>query len=307
MNELTALQKLPPGFIEIDLSGNLLSCNCECYNFFQWMSITKIVFTKSNIYQCVFDDGRKETLNSLESIISQLFSQCYSPRWLEIYIGMEVLTFFLITVFCLAYRMRHEIWYLYLRMKLNRQKLAVLLNQKNYRYTAFVSCDHRDAKYFIIRRFLPNLETQQTNFKFCIAQRDFIVGSTIIGNIMAAMHNSRKIIFIISQYFLTSQWCKEELVIAHQVNDTHHKIHWNIQFRLKSTEVSKVFGKRTAKQCSQIDIILCFLSHSTWQFMVLYCSVLFSDVIRTRYQRHHLHLYAERPTTSVTRNVPSDN
>ena len=37
MSELTSLQKLHPSFIEIDLSGNLLSCNCECYTFFQWM------------------------------------------------------------------------------------------------------------------------------------------------------------------------------------------------------------------------------------------------------------------------------
>ena len=218
MRELATLQKLHPWFIEIDLSGNLLSCSCECYTFIQWMTTTRVAFTNNNIYQCVFDDGRKETLNSIRSIISQLFSQCYSQRWLEIYIGIEVLVLVLITVFCLAYRMRHEIWYMYLRIKLNRQKLAAVLNQKNYKYTAFVSCDHRDAKYFVIRRFLSNLETPQTKFKFCIAQRDFIVGATIINNIMAAMHNSRKIIFIISQYFLTSKWCKEELVIAHQVN-----------------------------------------------------------------------------------------
>ena len=225
IHELATLQKLHSYFIEIDLSGNLLSCNCECYNFFQWMSTTRVVFTKYKIYQCVFDDGRKETLNSIGSIILQLFSQCYSQRWIEIYIGIELLIIFMIVVLCLAYRMRHEIWYLYLRMKLTKQKLAVLLSQKNYKYTAFVSCDHRDAKYFVIRRFLPNLEISQTNFKFCIAQRDFIVGATIIGNIMAAMHSSRKIIFIISQYFLTSQWCKEELIIAHQVNNTYLKIH----------------------------------------------------------------------------------
>ena len=221
MSELTTLQKQHPWFIEIDLSGNLLSCSCECYTFFQWMSTNKIVFAHSNTYQCVFDGGKKETLNSMRSIISQLFSQCYSPRWLKICIGIEALVLVLITVFCLAYRMRHEIWYLYLRIKLNRQKLAALLRQKNYKYTAFVSCDHRDAKYFVIRRFLPNLETPQTNFKFCIAQQDFIVGSTIIGNIMVAMHNSRKIIFIISQYLLTSKWCKEELIIAHQVNNMY--------------------------------------------------------------------------------------
>ena len=218
MSELTTLQKLHSSFIEIDLTGNLLSCNCECYTFFQWMSKTKVILTSSNTYQCVFGNGRKEILSSIQSVISELFSQCYSSRWLEIYIGTEALVLVLITVFCLAYRMRHEIRYMYLRIKLNRQKLALLLNQKNYKYTAFVSCDHRDAKYFIIKRFLPNLETPQTHFKFCIAQRDFVVGATIIGNIMAAMHNSRKIIFIISQYFLSSKWCKEELFIAHQVN-----------------------------------------------------------------------------------------
>ena len=221
ISELTTLQKQHPWFIELDLSGNLLSCNCECYNFFQWMSTTKVILTNNNAYQCVFDDGRKEILSSIGSIISQLFTQCYSPKWLEIYIAIEALVLVLITVFCLAYRMRHEIWYLYLRMKLNRQKLAAILNQKDYKFTAFISCDHRDAKYFIIKRFLPQLETPQTNYKFCIAQRDFMVGATIIGNIMAAMHNSRKIIFIISQYFLTSKWCKEELVIAHQVNNIH--------------------------------------------------------------------------------------
>ena len=221
MSELTYLQKLHPWFIEIDLTGNLLSCNCECYTFFLWMSTTKVILTNNNTYQCAFDNGTKEMLNTIESVISKLFSICYSPRWLKIYIGTETLVLVVITVFCLAYRMRHEIWYVYLRIKLNRQKLTALLNQKNYNYTAFVSCDHRDAKYFIIKRFLPNLETPQTNFKFCIAQRDFIVGTTIIGNIMAAMHNSRKIIFIISQYFLTSKWCKEELVIAHEVNNIH--------------------------------------------------------------------------------------
>ena len=217
IKELTYLQKLHSSFIEIDLSGNPLSCSCECYTFFQWMSTTDVVLTNKNTYQCVFGNGRKEILSSIQSVISELFSQCYSSRWLEIYIGTEALVLVLITVFCLAYRMRHEIRYMYLRIKLNRQKLALLLNQKNYKYTAFVSCDHRDAKYFIIKRFLPNLETPQTHFKFCISQRDFVVGATIIGNIMAAMHNSRKIIFIISQYFLSSKWCKEELIIAHQV------------------------------------------------------------------------------------------
>ena len=91
-------------------------------------------------------------------------------------------------------------------------------DRKRYLFSAFVSWDRRDAKYFVYRKLLPNLETEETKLKFCVAQRNFLVGGTILDNIMRAIHKSRKVIFIVSQYFLQSKWCKEELVIAHQVD-----------------------------------------------------------------------------------------
>ena len=92
-----------------------------------------------------------------------------------------------------------------------------IYDRKRYLFSAFVSCDHRDAKYFVYRKLLPNLETEETKLKFCVAQRNFLVGATILDNIMRAIQKSRKVIFIVSQYFLQSKWCKEELLIAHQV------------------------------------------------------------------------------------------
>ena len=207
--------------IKVDLSANLLSCNCDCFYFFQWMTKTDVVLVKNKTYQCVFDDGQKETLNHISFIVAELESKCYNSEWLNIYVGMEALVYLSITAFCFIYRIRCDIWYIYLKIKLNRQRLKALLDQKNYIYTAFISCDHRDAKYFVKRRLLPNLETNDTKFKFCVSQRDFIVGATIIDNIMRSMQKSRRIIFIISQYFLTSNWCKEEIRIAHQVYSMH--------------------------------------------------------------------------------------
>ena len=67
-----------------------------------------------------------------------------------------------------------------------------------------------------VRRLLPVLETEETRIKFCIAQRNFLVGGTILDNIIRSMR-SRKVICVISPYFLQSKWCKEELLIAHQV------------------------------------------------------------------------------------------
>ena len=181
------------------------------------MTKTGVVLVNNKTYQCVFDDGQKETLNHILFTVAELESKSYNTVWLNIYIGIEFLVYLLITAFCFMYRIRHDIWYIYLKINLNRQRLKALLDQKNYIYSAFISCDHRDAKYFVKRRFLPNLETNETKFKFCVSQRDFIVGATIIDNIMRSMEKSRRIIFIISQYFLTSNWCKEEIRIAHQV------------------------------------------------------------------------------------------
>ena len=218
--ELNKLQNLKrkPEKIEVDLSGNLLSCSCECFDFFQWVMTTEVTLTDMDNYQCKFNDGTKESLYELDFIFAKLESQCFGSKWLELYVTLEVLTYFLITVACVSYRRRHDIKYIFLKMKLNRHKLRKILDTQNYTYSAFISCDHRDAKYFIYRKLLPNLETPEKRLKFCVAQRNFLVGATILDNIMRAINKSQKVIFIVSQYFLTSKWCQEELMLAHQVS-----------------------------------------------------------------------------------------
>ena len=217
MFQLNKLQKLKQRnlTIEVDLSGNLFNCECECLSFFQWMTTTNIYLLNNKTYECRFSNKRRVRLNKLSSIVAQLESDCYGLKWLNFYIASELSIYFLILVLCLVFRNRHTLKYLYWRLILNRQ--TARLDGKQYLYNAFISCEHRDAKFFLIRKLLPKLETPDTKLKFCIAQRDFVVGVAIVDNIMRAMDRSKKVIFIISQYFLTSNWCKEELRIAHQV------------------------------------------------------------------------------------------
>ena len=217
LNKLQSLKQKPEK-IEVDLSGNLLSCSCECFDFFQWMMRTEVTLTNMDKYQCKFNDGSKENLNKLVFVVAKLESQCFSDQWLNICLSLEVLTYISITLVCVSYRRRYDIKYIFLKMKLNRHKLRRILDTRNYTYSAFVSCDHRDAKYFVYKKFLPNLETPETKLKFCVAQRNFLVGATILDNIMRAINKSRKVIFIVSEYFLSSKWCQEELLLAHQVS-----------------------------------------------------------------------------------------
>ena len=65
--------------------------------------------------------------------------------------------------------------------------------------------------------------------KFCLAQRDFIVGMSIVDNIIRCISLSRRTVFIISHQFIKSGWCMEELIIAHNVGhlrSSRFKILW---------------------------------------------------------------------------------
>ena len=203
--------------LKVDLSGNLFSCLCPYLDFIHWMTETAVVLINKEYYQCEFNDGVTTNMHNIQLVIAKLESQCYSSTWLKLYVGSQCLVYFLISVISLMYRFRHDIRYLFLKLKLNRHKLRNILNPKQYTYSAFVSCDRIDARKFVIQKMLPNLETEETHLKFCIAQRNFVVGVTIIDNIMRAIDKSEKVICIISKAFLKSGWCKEELRIAHQV------------------------------------------------------------------------------------------
>ena len=92
---------------QIDMSGNLLSCNCDCYDFLKWMTLTDIQFENNQTYQCKFDDGKRITLNRLSYVISKLESHCYGVEWFEIYVGTGISVNLLIIICCVMYRMRH--------------------------------------------------------------------------------------------------------------------------------------------------------------------------------------------------------
>ena len=62
------------------------------------------------------------------------------------------------------------------------------------------------------------LENQDTGLKFCVAQRDFLVGKTIIDNIMDTISKSRKTILLVDETFMESEWCQEELLLSHHVS-----------------------------------------------------------------------------------------
>ena len=47
-------------------------------------------------------------------------------------------------------------------------------------------------------------------FSGCIADRDFTPGVSVLDNIVEAIHSSNKVILVLTDHFVSSQWCKYE-------------------------------------------------------------------------------------------------
>ena len=85
-------------------------------------------------------------------------------------------------------------------------------------YDAFVSYSGHDEK-FIVRELVPYLEEPKHNrkgFKLCLHHRDFPVGAPIAETIISYVKRSKRIIIVLSDNFLKSEWCQYEFKTAHQ-------------------------------------------------------------------------------------------
>ncbi|XP_041841938.1 toll-like receptor 2 [Melanotaenia boesemani] len=49
----------------------------------------------------------------------------------------------------------------------------------------------------------------------CLHKRDFLPGQWIVDNIMSAIERSRRTVFVLSENFVQSDWCRYELDFSH--------------------------------------------------------------------------------------------
>ena len=195
-----------------------MSCNCTNIDWLSWMSRSHIHFININRYRCISSHGQFVKVSSVDEILANLETECIGWKWLIFNLLGLSLYFITVTLVTCCYRYRHYIRYVLLRMRMRRERLDALLGRYNeYKYDGFVSCTREGAKW--VKRFLlPSLENEKTGLKFCVAQRDFILGKTIIDNIMDTISKSRKTILLIDPTFIESQWCNEELLLSHHVS-----------------------------------------------------------------------------------------
>ena len=74
---------------------------------------------------------------------------------------------------------------------------------------------HSSDDFETVRSRIAEPVEERSNYRLCIADRDFIAGRLIADNIQEALMQSRGVLMAVSQRFVDSQWCNYEFFQAY--------------------------------------------------------------------------------------------
>ena len=97
----------------------------------------------------------------------------------------------------------------------------VFLSDTNHSHDVFICYSNAD-KVWVRKTLLPKL--QSFNLRVFIDFQDFCPGSFIIENIADAISSSRKTVAVLSPDFVSSAWCKKELMMALTRIEAKHQV-----------------------------------------------------------------------------------
>ncbi|NXF03145.1 TLR21 protein, partial [Smithornis capensis] len=109
----------------------------------------------------------------------------------------------------------HAVWYLRMTWAwLQAKRKPKQAPPKDICYDAFVSYSENDSNW-VENIMVRELEQACPPFRLCLHKRDFVPGKWIVDNIIDSIEKSHKTLFVLSEHFVQSEWCKYELDFSH--------------------------------------------------------------------------------------------
>ncbi|NWV25378.1 TLR21 protein, partial [Origma solitaria] len=126
-----------------------------------------------------------------------------------------VLVFLLILLLVAVGYKYHVVWYLRMTWAwLQAKRKPKRAPPKDVCYDAFVSYSENDSDW-VENTMVRQLEQACPPFRLCLHKRDFVPGKWIVDNIIDCIEKSHKTLFVLSEHFVQSEWCKYELDFSH--------------------------------------------------------------------------------------------
>ena len=199
----------------LKLSKNPWSCDCQFLKTFKPFTIKNAKHIKD------YTDIKCFASNKTEHYLFQIDLENFCPKnsksKAEIVLGSIVGVFILGNICCFVLFRNREFFKLWIFIKCGWKSASVETEDRNRPYDAFVSYSNADEA-FVTGELMQHLEEPRQGrlgYKLCLHFRDFPVGGHIPETILGAVNDSRRVIMILSDNFLSSEWCNYEFQAAH--------------------------------------------------------------------------------------------
>ncbi|KAK5606876.1 hypothetical protein CRENBAI_014117 [Crenichthys baileyi] len=212
----------------LEAGHNKFVCSCEFVTFLHSQLVgsgdVKITDGKQS-YVC---DSPFYLQGEAVSQVNLSIIQCRPVLFVSVSCGVAVFLGILVSV--LLWRC-HTFWYLkmtwaWLKAKRGSQRRWKQRNMDGSEpllsFDAFVSYSEKDASWveeFLVPALEEPSDTDSVNptspLTLCLHKRDFLPGHWIMDNIMNAIERSRRTVFVLSENFVQSDWCRYELDFSH--------------------------------------------------------------------------------------------
>ena len=219
-DDLDALRQSSPN-LTVNLLGNPIQCSCETLSSLWWMYHRRSMFASFEDYTCI-QNNEVTKFKKIRKLLNTLDYQCSLNLIVKVSASLLATLIVVIAVSIVLYRHKWDVRFFCLRLIADRKAHLELEEiDTQYEYDAFVVYDKNDFEW-VRNELYENLDTKddecgvgnQTRFRLCLHERDFMPGATIEENILRAIDSSRKTIVVLSKNFLQSKWCEFELQMA---------------------------------------------------------------------------------------------
>ncbi|XP_054418305.1 toll-like receptor 2 [Pteronotus mesoamericanus] len=194
----------------LEAGGNNFICSCEFLSFTQ---------EKQSLAQTLTDWPANYLCDSPSHVRGQRVqdtrlsvAECHRAALVSTVCCVLFLLILLTGALCHHF---HGLWYMKMMWAwLQAKRKPRRAPQRDVCYDAFVSYSEQDS-HWVENLMVQELEHFNPPFKLCLHKRDFIPGKWIIDNIIDSIEKSHKTIFVLSENFVKSEWCKYELDFSH--------------------------------------------------------------------------------------------
>ncbi|CAL1536807.1 unnamed protein product, partial [Lymnaea stagnalis] len=189
-----------------------ISCDCQNYDFMNWMAQSPAFARNFKGYTCVFPDFSTINLaTDINETVTYLNRKCSSHSVLFFVVGSCTAVVFGLIICVIVYRFRWNLKYLYYGAYVLFQGKKRDARQHEFTYDAFICYAEEDFRFV---RDTLRVELAGRGLKIFIHTEDFTSGEFISSNIVRAVNVSRKTVVVLTKELLESHWCSFEVEMA---------------------------------------------------------------------------------------------